>query len=411
MNYKNKLLITYKFKAYPSFEQENKIHEIFNIETQIYNEIIKRINEIYAQNKEITENDIKQVIYKLKNLWDNKIYFIIISSLKKRIFGNLKGLIKLKKKGRKNIILKPKEKITYLFYKHYGFRIESDGILFLGIGKIKVLFHRPIEGKVKGVGIKKDKDNKWYVFIIVELNKKPLPKTGKIVALDWGIEKLLTTSDSIAIENPLILDKLEEKIKKLQKTLSRKKKGSKNYEKTRIKLAKIYKYAKNLMDDYLHKITIWLIRNYDIIYVENLIIKRLMQASYSKKLRKHIFYSNYSTFIKYLTYKAKLYGKQVIKVSPKNTSKKCARCGYINKKLFLKDRIFKCPKCRLEIDRDYNAALNILNAGLGRPKAPVEEKSLLYISFLKGIYSKFPMKQENKSPRGPRGDFIPSIVG
>ncbi len=85
-----------------------------------------------------------------------------------------------------------------------------------------------------------------------------------------------------------------------------------------------------------------------------------------------------------------MYGRQVIKVSPKNTSKKCSRCGYVNQKLFLNDRIFKCPKCGLEIDRDYNAALNILNAGLGQPKVPVEGKPLLYISFSEGVYSKFP---------------------
>jgi putative transposase len=399
----NNIFITYKFRIYPTHEQETKIQEIFNIETQIYNIMIKRIKEMNAKNKKITEKDLKQIIYELKNLWENKVYFTVIYSIEKRVFGNLKGLYKLKKRNKNANTLKLKKKFSYLFYKHYGFKIKSDSILLLKIGKIKVRFHRPIEGKVIGVGIKKDKDNKWYAFIIVKLNKKPLPKTNRVVAIDWGIEKLITTSDGISIENPLIWDQLEERIKKLQRDLRRKKKGSKNYEKARMKLAKIYKHAQNLMNDYLHKVTIWLIKNYDVIYIENIKIKKLIHMTKSKKLRKHILSANYYKFLKMLIYKAKLYGKRVIKVSPKNTSKKCSRCGYINKKLSLKDRIFKCPKCGLEIDRDYNAALNILNAGLGRPKAPVEEKPLIYISFSKGVYSKFPMKQEIKVHREGRG--------
>lgn len=402
MKHKNNIIITYKFRAYPTLEQKIKIQEIFDIETQIYNVMVKKIKKLNIQNKKVTENNLKQVIYELKNLWENKIYFIAIYSIEKRLFGNLKGLNKLKKIGKKVGTLKLKKKFSYLFYKHYGFKIEKDGILLLKIGKIKVHFHRSIEGKVIGVGIKKDKDDKWYAFIIVKLNKKLLSKTGKVVAIDWGIEKLLTTSDGIAIENPKILNRLEKRIRKLQKSLLRKKIGSKNYEKTRIRLAKLYKYAKNLMNDYLHKITIWLIKNYDIIYVENINIKKLIHMTKSKKLRKCILNTNYYKFLKLLTYKAKLYGKRIIKVSPKYTSKRCSRCGYINKKLSLNDRIFKCPKCGLIIDRDYNAALNILNAGMGYPKVPVEGKSLIYISFFKGIYNKFPMKQEYKTHGGEK---------
>jgi putative transposase len=385
-----KLMIAYKFRAYPTPEQEKKLHEIFVIETQIYNEMVKKVNEINTYDLKATEKSLRQVIHDLDNLWKGKVYSKAIYFVKEKLIANLKGLASLKKKGKKVGTLKPKEKFAFLFYRQHGFKIYIDGVELSKFGKIKVLFHRPIEGKIKGVGIKLDKDNKWYVYVVSEITPKPLPKTGKVVAIDWGIDKLLTTSDGIAIENPKILDKLEERIKKLQKALSRKKKGSKNYEKTRIKLAKLYKYARNLINDYLHKVTTWLIENYDIIYVENISVKKLIQMNKAKKLRRHILQANYFKFLEMLMYKAKLYGKQVIKVSPKNTSKKCSRCGYINQKLTLDNRIFKCPKCGLEIDRDYNAALNILNAGLGQPKAPVEGKPLLYTSFSEGVYSKFP---------------------
>jgi len=387
---KDKLMIAYKFRAYPTPEQEKKLHEIFAIEAQLYNEMIKKANEIDTHDLKTTEKTLRQVIHDLENLWKGKIYSRVIYAIEEKLIANLKGLARLKKKGKKVGSLKPKEKFTYLIYRQYGFKINIDGVKLSKFGKIKVLFHRPIEGKIKGVGIKLDKDNKWYVYVVSEITPKPLPKTGRVVAIDWGIEKLLTTSNGNAIQNPLILDKLEEKIKGLQKALSRKKKGSKNYEKTRIKLAKLYKYMRNLINDYLHKVTTWLVENYDVIYVENIRVEKLIQINKARKLRRHILQANYYKFLELLEYKAKLYGKQVIKVSPKNTSKKCSRCGYVNQKLSLNDRIFKCPRCGLEIDRDYNAALNILNAGLGQAKVPVERKPLLYISFSEGVYSKFP---------------------
>ena len=386
----DKLMIAYKFRAYPTPEQEKKLHQISVIEVQLYNEMIKKANETDTHDLKTTEKTLRQVIHDLENLWKGKVYSRAIYAIEEKLIANLKGLARLKKKGKKVGSLKPKEKFTFLFYRQHGFKIDIDCVELSKLGKIKVLFHRPIEGKIKGVGIKLDKDNKWYVYVVSEITPKPLLKTGKVVAIDWGIEKLLTTSDSIAIQNPLILDKLEEKIKRLQKALSRKKKGSKNYEKTRVKLAKLYKYARNLINDYLHKVTTWLVENYDIIYVENIRVEKLIQMNKAKKLRRHILQANYHKFLELLEYKARLYGKQVIKVSPKNTSKKCSRCGYVNQKLSLDNRNYKCPKCGLEIDRDYNAAINILNAGLGQPKEPVEGKSLLYISFSEGVYSKFP---------------------
>jgi putative transposase len=387
---RGKLMIAYKFRAYPTPKQEEKLHEIFVIEAQLYNEMIKKVDGIDAHNLKTTEKDLRQVIHDLENLWKGRVYSKAIYVVEEKLLYSLKSLARLKKKGKKVGSLKPKEKFTFLFYRQHGFKLDIDGVELSKFGKIKVLFHRPIEGKIKGIGIKLDKDNKWYAYVVSEITPKPLPKTGRVVAIDWGIEKLLTTSDGIAIQNPLILDKLEEKIKRLQKVLSRKKKGSKNYEKTRVKLAKLYKYAGNLINDYLHKVTTWLIENYDIIYVENIRVEKLIQINKAKKLRRHILQANYHKFLELLEYKAKLYGRQVIKVSPKNTSKKCSRCGYINQKLTLDDRNYKCPKCGLEIDRDYNAAINILNAGLGQPKEPVEGKPLLYISFSEGVYSKFP---------------------
>jgi len=209
----------------------------------------------------------------------------------------------------------------------------------------------------------------------------------------------------VIIENPKVFDKAERKIKALQRSLSRKKKGLRNYEKAKNKLAKIHEHAKNLMDDYVHKITSWLVEQYDEIYVEDLEVKRMVENNHNRTLRKHILHSNFYLFIHHLSYKASRAGRRVVRVDPRNTSKTCAWCGHVEENLTLANRVFVCTKCGWTVDRDYNSSLNIRYAGWGLPRAPVDRKPLLYIPFSEGVYSKFP-EGSRKSP--PRGGDAPS---
>ncbi|BBG23157.1 hypothetical protein IC006_0441 [Sulfuracidifex tepidarius] len=192
----------------------------------------------------------------------------------------------------------------------------------------------------------------------------------------------------------------------MQRSLTRKKRGSRNYEKIRKKLVKLHEHVKNLMSDYIHKVTSWLVEQYDEIYMEGLDVKEMVENNESKTLRKHILHSNFSKFMSYLSYKAERAGRRVVKVNPAYTSRTCARCGYVKKDLTLDDRIFVCPKCGWVADRDYNASLNIFHAGSGLPLKPVDRKPLLYIPFSEGVYSKFPGRSR-KSPS--RGGDAPSV--
>ncbi|WP_198968352.1 RNA-guided endonuclease InsQ/TnpB family protein, partial [Saccharolobus islandicus] len=130
---------------------------------------------------------------------------------------------------------------------------------------------------------------------------------------------------------------------------------------------------------------------------EDLDVKKMVEDGESKTLRKHILHFDFSKFVSYLSYKAERAGRRVVKVDPRNTSKTCAKCGYVKKDLTLADRIFSCPKCGWTVDRDYNASLNILHAGSGQPLEPVDRGPLLYIPFSEGVYSKFPGRSR-KSP-------------
>ncbi|WP_198968520.1 RNA-guided endonuclease InsQ/TnpB family protein [Saccharolobus islandicus] len=392
----DKIQLSFKYKIYPTREVEEKLIKVMQIEAKVYNALLDVINNARKEGKKITPKDTQNMLKDLKIEGKELVYSKALQMVNNQLWYNINALHELKKKGKKVGKLRYKKIMKTINYNQSGFKVEGDKLTLSKIGEIKVLFHRPLEGEVKGVIIKKSSTG-WYAIFQVEVEKKPLEKTGKVVGIDLGVEKLVTTSDGVVVENPKVFDKVERRIKILQQSLSRKKKGSRNYEKVREKLAKLHEHVKNLMSDYIHKVTSWLVEEYDEIYVEDLDVKKMVEDGESKTLRKHILHSNFSKFMSYLSYKAERAGRRVVKVDPRNTSKTCARCGYVKKDLALADRVFVCPKCGWTVDRDYNASLNILRAGSGLPLEPVDRGPLLYIPFSEGVYSKF-LGRSRKSP-------------
>jgi putative transposase len=401
----NKIQLSFKYRIYPTREVEEKLLKVMQVEAKVYNALLDAVNNARKEGKRITPKDTQDMLKDLKIEGKELVYSKVLQMVNNQLWYNINSLHELKKRGKKVGKLRYKKIMKIINYNQSGFKVVGDKLILSKIGEMKVLFHRPLEGKVKGVIIKKSAKG-WYAIFQVEVEKRPLERTGKVVGIDLGVEKLVTTSDGVVVENPKVFDKVERRIKILQKSLSRKKKGSRNYEKVREKLAKIHEYVKNLMNDYIHKVTSWLVEQYDEIYVEDLDVKEMVEDSESKVLRKHILHSNFSRFMSHLSYKASRAGRRVVKVDPRNTSKTCARCGYVKKDLTLVDRVFVCPKCGWVADRDYNASLNILRAGSGLPLEPVDRKPLLYIPFSEGVYSKFPGRSRKSSPRG--GD-APSV--
>ena len=150
------------------------------------------------------------------------------------------------------------------------------------VGEIPIKLHRPIEGKIKGI-IKRTKTGKWFAIVQAEVELKPLPKTGRAVGLDLGVHHFCVDSDGLAFENPKFIDRTLEKIKKVQKELSRKQKNSKRREKVRLKLAKLYEKLENQRLDSLHKLRYY-VNNYDVICVEDLDVKENCKST----LNRHI---------------------------------------------------------------------------------------------------------------------------
>jgi putative transposase len=202
----------------------------------------------------------------------------------------------------------------------------------------------------------------WFASLLVDTNISQLPKSAKSIGLDVGITSLIATSNGDKIANPKQFKQLRKKLKRVQKALSGKQKGSNNRHKARVKVARVHAQITDARKDFLHKLTTQLVRENQTIVVEDLAIKNMVK---NHKLALAISDASWGELIRQLAYKCEWYGRELIKIDrwfP--SSKRCGNCGQIVDKLPLNIREWECPKCGINHDRDINAANNILAAGL-----------------------------------------------
>jgi putative transposase len=356
-------MFSYKFRLYPKKEQEERLLETLELCRQVYNHFLAQWRE---KDKVPSRLELQGQIPKLKTEKPelNKVYSKVLQMVLQQLYSNLKALSQLKKNGKKVGKLRFKGKGWHkaFIYNQSGFKLIKTGkrldLLRLSkIGDIPIRIHRAVEGEIKQVIIKKHNSGKWFACICVEKEIKVIRRElKKAIGIDVGIKHFLTDSEGRQIENPKFYEKTLERISITQHWLSRKRRGSKNREKQRITLAKLYERLTNQRDDFLHKMSRFYVNNYDIICVENLNIWNMVR---NHKLAQKILDASWSKFLQMLSYKAENAGRTLLKVNPRGTSRK-----------------YKHGK----LHRDYNASLNILErglAGLGRPFEPVEIKPLL----------------------------------
>ncbi|MCG5057233.1 MAG: transposase [Limnoraphis sp. WC205] len=221
----------------------------------------------------------------------------------------------------------------------------------------------PKNCKPSTITVKLDPSGRWFVSLrINDPTDHKLKPIEQKVGIDLGITSLFTTSDGVKVSNPKHFNKLHKKLRLAQKSLSRKIKGSKNREKARVKVAKIQAKIADCRRDHTHKLTTQLIRENQTIVVEDLAVKNMVK---NHKLARAISDANWGELVRQLTYKALWYGRELIKIDrcfP--SSKRCSNCGYIAERMPLNIREWDCPKCNSHHDRDINASINILAAGL-----------------------------------------------
>lgn len=247
-------------------------------------------------------------------------------------------------------------------YPQSGFRLLEKQLELSKIGFVKIKKHRNIEGEIKTLTIHRIATGKWYACFSCEVESKPLPKTEAVVGIDVGLESFATFSNGEKIENPRFFKKSEKALTKAQRNLSKQKNGSPERKKAKKVVAHTHEKIADRRRDFAHKASRNIVNNYQIIAFEKLDIKQMRENGF-KGIRKSIGDVAWNQFVQFTRYKAEEAGREFVQVNPCNTTKMCSRCGQLVEKK-LSTRVHDCPYCGLSLDRDENAAINILRLGI-----------------------------------------------
>jgi putative transposase len=275
-------------------------------------------------------------------------------------FAGLSRYPKFRRSGRYNSFTYPQS----------GFTLEGDRIKLYAIGRVSVRLHRNVTGTIKRVTVIRDIDQ-WFVALLVEEAPSTVQSRDGKVGVDMGISNAIALSDGTLIGNRRFLNGSMKLIKSLQRQLSRKKKGSSNRGKVKLSLAKAWRRVRRQRDDFAHKLSDQLTKENKVIVFEDLRIPNMVK---NHNLASAIMDASWGQLRRLTVYKAERRGGLVLLVNPSGTSQKCSGCGEVVPK-GLSERVHDCPKCGLVVDRDINAARNILKVGL--EQARVEAEPLL----------------------------------
>lgn len=363
------MLKAYKYRIYPDYEQKVQITKTFGCCRFVYNCILAYRKEIYEKEKKyfskIDCNNYCNRKLKVENEWlrevdkfalTNAIYNLDCAYQK--FFKEHVGYPKFKSKHDNH-----KSYTTNFTNGNISVNYELGKIKLPKLKQVKAKLHRKFTGQIKSATVSQVSSGKYYVSILVETEHTSLPKAEKKTGLDLGIKNLCITSDGKIYKNPKIIRKYERKLVKLQRQLSHKEKRSKNYYKTKKKIALCHEKIRNTRKDYLHKVSHEIISENQVIVSESLQIKNMVKNHY---LAKAISDVSWYELTRQLEYKAKWNDRKYIKIDTFYASSQlCSVCGYQNPDIKdLSVRTWICPECGAEHDRDINAAKNILVEGL-----------------------------------------------
>lgn len=362
------MIATFKYRLYPSQTQERLLDQTLETCRRWYNICLAERKDAYEGEKRSIgkfEQLANVKTYRKENPYAGQVHSHVLQVVTADLDKAFQAFFRRVKAGETPGYprFRGRDRFDSFGLKEYGngFKLDGRRLKLSGIGRVAVRWHRPIEGQIKTLRIRRQA-GKWYVCFSCEVEAQPLEPTGLEVGIDAGIASLFTTSDGEHVENPKWYRSEQAKLCILQRRVSRRKKGGANRRKAVRALQRQHEHIANQRSDFLMKTVHSLIVRYDCIAIEDLQIVNMAQNHH---LAKSILDAGWGNFRQQLTFKAECAGKTVVAVPPAYTSKTCSGCGTIFETLTLADRWVRC-ECGLSMDRDENAACNLLRLGRNR---------------------------------------------
>ena len=354
---------SYKFRTCANKSVTAKFDNTLNLCRELYNAALQERRDAYKLNRvSITYQDQQNQLPEIKSIRDdlNSVYSQVLQDVLKRLDKTFKAFFARAKKGQAGFPrFKGANRYDSFCYPQSGFSLSENKLTLSKIGTVKLKLSQKVIGKVKTCTIKRE-CGKWFVIFSVETAVESLPKTGKQIGIDVGIESFAILSDGTQIDNWKFYEQSQKKLRVAQRALSRKRKGSNCRRKAVEQLQKVHRKIKNQRSDFQHKVSTWLVKEFDLIAIEKLNILGLSKGLLSKQ----ILDVSWGSFFEKIRYKAANAGRELKEVSPNYTSQTCL-CGQREKKT-LSERWHDCKVCGLSIHRDILSAQIILKLGLGQ---------------------------------------------